>query len=741
MLRTTINTPAMAVLMGLFHSSQRAVVRPFLRGTVVRIGTLIGSGLILFLGGLFHPRYLSIIALVCMGVWLTYDFILKKNYSRILLNLISQNMIDLKSLELGEAVLVFRDKKVQKRLLELFLSARGKDCLWYGALLKDQHVAGFDDAVLTVFKREDEVTRIGLLDFLSPLAGEAALAVFRGLADSAEPRLLLAMAKTANQFPPHVSREWNMAYFGSISSPEIRGYALAGLYLDDPEKYLDVIRLFLGSKISEERHTGVFAAGESGNGSFVPRLREMLTIEKEIDILCALFRSLGQLKDPQRNEVLFSNLSHPSDRVRLAALEAFHIQDEPCLLMVISLMADPVPEIRAKAMQMILNSEYQNPLVLVESLTFPMQKVRTGLFQILEKLNVKDLDVFRFARLQVEKSYECLAISYALGRLPKSSQRDILMDHLEEEKKINVENVLRVLSIQDVSGQMRVLWRGLSSLDPRQRANSIEALANVIDPALAQILVPLLDEMPAQDRLKIGKRHFSLPDPDQSRGALFSRLLARGDWVTTLLTLSLMATEGSNGLTPDFLTPHTESDNLHIRRMAMAVQRTWADEGVKAEAKAVQGMELSERIFQLRKITVFKGLHVSELAAIGSMVGEASYSAGVEIFREGEPGDALYLVVEGEVSVCKAGSGERDSRIEIGRIGSGEYFGEMAILEEAPRSASIQTVTPARFLVLQKRDFIEIVQEYPQIALHICKVLSSRIRNLQQKIKDLEKRV
>lgn len=740
-LRTTINTPAMAVLMGLFHSSQRAVVRPFLRGTVVRIGTLIGSGLILFLGGLFHPRYLSIIALICMGVWLTYDFILKRHYSRILVNLISQNMIDLKSLELGEAVLVFRDKKVQKQLLELFLVARGKDCLWYGALLKDQHVAGFDDAVLTVFKRENEATRIGLLDFLSPLAGEAAISVFGDLAGSAGPRLVLAMAKTVNQFPPHVSREWNMANFGSFSSPEIKGYALAGLYHGDPDKYLDVIRLLFGSKIPEDRQTGVFAAGESGNGTFVRRLREMLIIEKEIDILCALFRSLGQLQDPQRNEVLFSHLSHPSEGVRLAALEAYHIQDDQALSRVIILMGDPAPEIRTKAVQMILNSEYQNPLVLVESLTFPMQKVRRSLFQILEKLNIKDLDVFRFARLQVEKSYECLAISDALGRLPKSSQRDILVNHLEEQKMINVENVLRVLSIQDESGRMRVLWRGLSSLDSRQRANSIEALANVIDAALARILVPLLDEMPAQDRLKIGKRHFSLPDPDQSDGALFSHLLAKGDWVTTLLTLSLMATKGPADLTPDFLTPFTESDNPHIRRMAMAVQRTWAGEGVEAEVKAVQGMDLSERIFQLITITVFEGLQVSELAAIGSMVEEVSYSAGVGIFREGEPGDALYLVVEGEVSVCKAKSGERDPGLEIGRIGSGEYFGEMAILEEAPRSASIQTVTPARFLVLQKRDFIEIVQEYPQIALHICKVLSSRLRKLQQKIKDLEKTV
>ena len=736
-LRTTINTPAMAVLMGLFHSSQRAVIRPFLRGTVVRIGTLVGSGLILFLGGMFHPRYLSIIALVCMGVWVAYDVILKRQYSRILLNLISQNMLDFKSLKPEEAERIFREKKVQANLLNLFLSARGKDCLWYGELLKGQEVDGFDEAVLTVFKREDTRTRIGLLDFLSPRSGNAAIPIFRELADAAEPRVLLTMAKTANGFPPEISRDWHLERFESLSSPEIKGYSLAGLYNGDPVKYMNVISSFLRSEKTEERWAGVIAAGESHNGVFVEALREIFSPEKDLNILCALFRSLRQLEDPQLNHIVSPYLSHPSKEVRLGALESFHIGDDPCLARAILLMGDRVPEIRTKAMEMIHNSDYQNSLVLVESLSFPGRRVREGLFKVLAKLNVKDLDVYRYARTRVEKSYECLAVSSALKRLPQSPQRDILMDHLVQEKKANVENILRVLSITDPSGQMRILWRGLSSLEPRQYANSIEALANVVDPALSRILVPLLEEMPAEDRLKIGYRHFSLPAPDGNLGMLFSHLFAKGDWVTTLLTLSLMAKEGPGDLVLPMVTPFTEAENPHIRQMAAVVQCAWAREGDGTGAEKGRGLDLSVRIFQLKKIAVFKEIHVSELAAVGSMVEEVSHSAGVEIFREGEPGDALYLIVEGEVSVSKGRSVNGNPGKEIARIGSGEYFGEMALLEDAPRSATIQTVSPSRFLVLQKSDFIQIVQEYPQIALHICRVLCVRMRNLHRKIKDL----
>ncbi len=76
-LLTTINNPARAVLMGLFPVSYRAVIRPFLRGTVVRIGLLIGAGFIILSERLVHPRYLSIVAFFFVGAWIVSTFSLK----------------------------------------------------------------------------------------------------------------------------------------------------------------------------------------------------------------------------------------------------------------------------------------------------------------------------------------------------------------------------------------------------------------------------------------------------------------------------------------------------------------------------------------------------------------------------------------------------------------------------------------------------------------------------------------
>ena len=95
----------------------------------------------------------------------------------------------------------------------------------------------------------------------------------------------------------------------------------------------------------------------------------------------------------------------------------------------------------------------------------------------------------------------------------------------------------------------------------------------------------------------------------------------------------------------------------------------------------------------------------------------------------------MFLIIKGAGSVIKGAGEEGEREIELGRTGTGDYFGEMALFEDAVRSATIRTAEEARFLILHKQEFTEIVREYPQIALHICKALSARIRDLHAKIK------
>jgi len=156
----------------------------------------------------------------------------------------------------------------------------------------------------------------------------------------------------------------------------------------------------------------------------------------------------------------------------------------------------------------------------------------------------------------------------------------------------------------------------------------------------------------------------------------------------------------------------------------------------RKEDRMADDVTISDKIMLLKGIEIFESLSVSELAAIASVVEEIDCTPGEVIIQEGTVGDTMYLVVKGEVSVIKD-LGEINE-IEIDRIKAGDYFGEMALFEDAVRSVSIRIEEACRFMVLHKQEFKELVREYPQIALEICKVLSGRIRNLHTKIEKRE---
>ena len=148
-------------------------------------------------------------------------------------------------------------------------------------------------------------------------------------------------------------------------------------------------------------------------------------------------------------------------------------------------------------------------------------------------------------------------------------------------------------------------------------------------------------------------------------------------------------------------------------------------------------ISMPDKILHLRGIQIFESLSVTELAAIASVSEEVVCPEGEMVIKEGEQGDTMYMVLSGEVSVNKGT--EEGHMIELDRIGGGDYFGEMALFKDQVRTATIRTEEEATLLVLHKREFTEIVREYPQIALSICQVLGQRILTLHEKIKSYEK--
>jgi CRP-like cAMP-binding protein len=103
-----------------------------------------------------------------------------------------------------------------------------------------------------------------------------------------------------------------------------------------------------------------------------------------------------------------------------------------------------------------------------------------------------------------------------------------------------------------------------------------------------------------------------------------------------------------------------------------------------------------------------------------------SYAAGTRIFSEGDPPDAMYIVIEGNVEITMRGR-------HLETIGPGEPFGEMALIEKIPRVAAATAKSNVRLVKIEEKRFLFMVQQTPHFALQIMKVMSDRLRRMDSK--------
>lgn len=137
----------------------------------------------------------------------------------------------------------------------------------------------------------------------------------------------------------------------------------------------------------------------------------------------------------------------------------------------------------------------------------------------------------------------------------------------------------------------------------------------------------------------------------------------------------------------------------------------------------------------LSKIPIFSGLSDCELAAIERHAVSRAYPKNSVIINEGDTTDSLYIILNGKVKVFL--SDENGREIIINSHGPGEYFGELALIDDAERSASVITLEKSTFSVISKNDFKQVLSGHPEIAISVIKDLTRRVRQLTDNVKSL----
>ena len=129
------------------------------------------------------------------------------------------------------------------------------------------------------------------------------------------------------------------------------------------------------------------------------------------------------------------------------------------------------------------------------------------------------------------------------------------------------------------------------------------------------------------------------------------------------------------------------------------------------------------KVEALKRAPLFEGLSKKELTQLARVSEDMEIPAGTSLTKEGEIGHEFFVIVDGETQVKRKGR-------SLGTRGAGDFIGEIALLEQVPRTATVTAKTPLRVFVLTGKDFHHLLEEYPKVERKVLRTLAKRVAEL-----------
>lgn len=128
-----------------------------------------------------------------------------------------------------------------------------------------------------------------------------------------------------------------------------------------------------------------------------------------------------------------------------------------------------------------------------------------------------------------------------------------------------------------------------------------------------------------------------------------------------------------------------------------------------------------EKAAALTRVPLFAGISDESMGRLAEVAGEVDFPAGQFIVRQGQVGSGLYVILSGSIRVVRGST-------EIARLGVGEFFGELSVVDQQPRMASVEAIEDTRCLALASWDLLRLLEDDPALSLNLIRGLSGRLR-------------
>ncbi|MEO0374465.1 MAG: cyclic nucleotide-binding domain-containing protein [Cyanobacteria bacterium P01_A01_bin.17] len=450
---------------------------------------------------------------------------------------------------------------------------------------------------------------------------------------------------------------------------------------------------------------------QSGNRAFVPVITSILP-QANLEITCEGLQALTSLAQPGDSDladVAQEKLEDPDAAVRYAAVDllaqtrcADRIQN------VASGLGDLDPRVRQRSA--VALAAYGRPgLELAkERLSSPNNDVVNAAIATIGQVRTKQASNLLFEYLTPD--FKQLTHTYRWQQqIPQNDPGWAPLGvAIADYHQRLIQKILYILACLGHSRTVNSVNRLLATTEPGDLANAIEVLASLRHRRFVLPLMPLLEQI--VNPMETGSQTEVTPQWLRTKGykLLLEALETRDRWIKTgaLIALSMVPSALIND--PD---PFVQS-----------VAQQIFTPNVQAASPTQTSMN---RLLLLKNVAIFKNLSLDELLLIDEALEQEQVLAGTPIFAEGDWGSHLYILAEGAVKIVKTID---DSLEQIDLITSGQYFGEIALFDNAPRWNGAIATESSTLLKLEKTRFLSLTTQRPHIILEICRFLSQRLR-------------
>ena len=718
-----------------FPAARRAQVQTIAEGAVQPFANGLAGVILLALGAIFKVVTLPLIfALLAVSLaWVAASFALGREYPRRLVEAISKRRLELSKINFAEpsTILILRQGLNEPHPGPVIYAANCLEEVNRHALVQSLPALLRHTSPEVRQDAYERIERLEIEEILPQLRNALQSETYSG-PRRAGVRALLSfgrpedLAKGADYLNHPVAPVRLGAIVGMIRAGGIEGVLAAGARL------LELAH----SPRAEERIQACQAMGEIAFPQYYQPLVGLLQ-DPEPSVRQAALRAAGQMKSSALWSLAIAALDDP--RVSGTAVSALAAGGEAVLPATRSTFdqAFTPAAVRRNLAKVLGQIKTSSALDLLRAnLEFPDLETRRQILIGLTRAGytAQSPEVPRiFGMIRQEAGFSAWLIA-GQQDLDGSDPCRIVVAALQGELANSRERIFALLACLGNRQALGQAQQALSHPSHEQRAYALEIIDSHLPQDLKPLLIPLLDDSLPEQRLK--RLAAALP---QGRMEVEQRLeeiaLRPLDWNTAwLAATALYAFSRLNSRWSDQAAgriPEIERSLVQKKRLVSSKN----DGHLNVSSSAPFGGEIMfsiiEKVLSLKKTGLFSETPDDALAEVAQTLVEMDYSAGQLIFEKGAPGSSMYLIAAGKVRVFE---GART----LNYLEEGDVFGEMAVLDPAPRSASVEAVAETHLLQMDQAQLYELVESRPEVARGIIQVLSRRLRSRLEDIDRLQ---